>query len=94
MEQSELFKRYVSQALPDSPAPDAEGDAAAAPGSDGGDSGAAANSTMALTVDAVAAEVLQLFQNAKGMSLSVLVASRLQELRGQRGHAFSESDDE
>ena len=78
---------------------DADADAdAAAPMTDAGDAGAAvADSAVALTADAVAEEVLKLFQNAKGMSLSVLVASRLQELRGKHGHdfaAFASSDDE
>jgi hypothetical protein len=94
MEQSELYKRYVSEAVLDNPAPDADGGAAAAPGSDGGDSGDAAGPAVTLTADAVAAEVLRLFRHAKGMSLSVLIASRLQELRGRHMHDFAGSDDE
>ena len=92
MEQSALFKRYVTkvEAVPDDPAPDADDAAAAAvPGLD---TGAAVGSAEALTADAVAAEVMQLFQNARGMSFSVLVASRIQELRGR--HEFPGSDDE
>jgi len=133
-EQSALYQRYVTKAelVPDTDAAGAaaaDADADAAVDADGDDAddadspGAdAAGSAVALTVDAVVAEVLQLYHNAKGMpssfpehlqliglicsfavltrhlpppagmSVSVLVASRLQERRGMYGHEFAESD--
>jgi hypothetical protein len=84
-EQSAAYKRYVTDAVAeDAPPPPAAAAAAA-------DDAAPA----ALDADVVVAELLKLFTAAKGLSLSVLMASRLQERRGnaQRLGIYPHSDD-
>jgi hypothetical protein len=87
MEQSALYKRHVTDAvapLPPLPAPGAD----AADGADGASGSAPppAAEEQPYDADAVAAEVAALFEAAKGLSLSVLMASRLQQARGQNKH--------
>ena len=88
-EQSAAYKRYVTDAVAEDAPPPA---AAAAAAADDDDDVAPA----ALDADVVVAELLKLFTAAKGMSCSVLMASRLQERRGhaQRLGVYPDNSDD
>ena len=76
LETSPLFQRFVIDAVTDA--------AAAADGAGPSDP-AAAEAPAALTAEMVADELVTLFEQAKGLSLSVLQATRVQARRGAMG---------
>ena len=80
LEASPLFQQYVIDAVPDAVAA-ADGTSDGAGPSDP----AAAEAPAALTAEMVADEVVALFEQAKGLSLSVLQATRVQARRGAMG---------
>jgi hypothetical protein len=102
-EQSAAYKRYVTDAVAED-APPPPPAAAAAADDDGAagpsDAAAAADdddvAPAALDADVVVAELRALFTAAKGLSLSVLMASRLQERRGnaQRLGIYPDNSDD
>jgi hypothetical protein len=87
LEQSKLLERWLKQpAKPDAPVdPDAAGGSSAGSGS--------VAAAPRLTLDEVAADVLALFTAAKGLSRSVLIASRLQEHRGRNPYGDYDGPD-
>ena len=79
LEASPLFQQFVIDAVPDAVAADATSDGA------GPSDPTAAEAPAALTAEMVATEVAALFEQAKGLSLSVLQATRVQAHRGAMG---------
>ena len=83
MRQSVLYKAYVTDAQPPLPAADVVGGADAGAGGGAGPSSAAPPAAAPVTAAAVVAQLTPLFNNAKGTSQSVLLASEAQERRGR-----------
>jgi hypothetical protein len=90
-EQSALYKLYVTDTMADAPVPASSGGDGAGP-SDAADDDAPTMAPPALDADTVVAELRKLFTAAKGLSLSVLIASRLQERRGNAQLDYDEYD--